>query len=769
MNTHTTSGIGVSVLRHEDPALLRGEAHFVADVSLPDQLSLCFVRSSIAHGQILDIDTSAAADAPGVIGVFTSTDLIDSIGDVPRIPPRVSFDETVLPYLQPVLATDKVRYVGEPLAVVVATDRYHAEDAADLVFADIEMLESAVDGSGGDAVSIHEQGNLVTSLHGEYGDFEREVESAHVVVEAELSIGRHTGVPMETRGISVEFDSADERLIVHGATKVPHWNRNTICELLGMPPSQLTMRETAVGGGFGVRGELYPEDVIAVWLARHLRRSVCWIEDRREHLLAANHSREQKHQALIAGSKDGRITAISSEFWMDMGAYVRTHSVRLADLTLSMLPGPYDILNYKATGHCVMTNKTPMGTYRAPGRFESSFVRERLIDLFAAEIGMDRAEVRRRNLVRPEQIPYKRSLSSTGEGIVFGEGDFPAMLEMALENLDVPGIEERREAGELVGYGVGMFLEKSGLGPWETGSVDVDPDGVIRVRSGCSSVGQGIRTVLAQIVASQLQVDVDLVRVELLDTDKTEYGIGSYASRSTVTAGSALLGASEQIIEMAKKVASVDLEVDPADLEYESGRVEVKGSPEFNLTLFDIAARLTPVGATRYGFESPGLTADTVFNTERVAYPCGTQAAVVKVDPGTGQASVERLVLCYDIGKSVNPMLVAGQMEGGAIQAIGGTLFETFSYDEGGNPLATSFMDYLLPTVAEAPPILAIPSELSPTDTNPMGIKGAGEGGVPGVAAAIASALDHALSMPGAVKSLPVRPETIARHSALKT
>lgn len=762
MNTHRSGGIGTSVLRHEDPALLRGEAQFVADVSLPGQVSLCFVRSSIAHGRILDIDVTAAEGAPGVIGVFTGNDLIESLGAVPRIPPRVSFDETVVPYLQPILATDKVRYVGEPLAVVAANDRYQAEDAAEMVFADIDFLDAATDGTA-DTVPIHESGNLITSLHSEYGDFDSELERAEVVVETEIAIGRHTGVPMETRGVSVEFDPSSQRLIVYGATKVPHWNRNTICELLGLPPSQLAMRELAVGGGFGVRGELYPEDVFAVWVASELRRSVTWIEDRRENLIAANHSREQKHKALIAGNKDGLITALSSEFWMDMGAYVRTHSVRVADLTLSMLPGPYDIRSYKAAAHCVVTNKTPTGTYRGPGRFESSFVRERLIDLFAAEIGMDRTTVRRKNLIRPEQIPYQRPLSSTGESVVFGEGDFPAMLDLALEHLDISEVEDRRSTGELVGYGIGMFLEKSGLGPWETGSVDIDPDGVISVRSGCSSVGQGIRTVLAQIVASQLQVPVEMVRVELLDTDKTEYGIGSYASRSTVTAGSALVDASDRIIEMVKKVASVDLEVDPADLEYESGRVHVTGSPEFNLTLFEVASRLTPARASNYGFETPGLTAESVFNAERVAYPCGAQAAVVKVDPETGQVTVEQLVLCYDIGRAVNPLLVTGQMEGGAVQAIGGTLFETFAYDEDGNPLATSFMDYLLPTVAEVPSIVAVPSEMCPTETNPLGIKGAGEGGVPGVAAAIASALDHALGVAGAVRTLPVRPEALAR------
>ena len=732
----------------------------MADVRVHDQLAIALVRSTVSHGTLGDIDTAAAKELPGVEAVFTARDLEDSLGHVPRIPPRVSFDETVVPYLQPILAVDRVRYVGEPIAVVVASDRYLAEDAVDLVFAEIEPLDPSLDA---DAASrpIHEAGNLVTTLLVEYGEVDSALEQAEVVVETELSIGRHSGVPMETRGITVEYDSGNGHLTVHGATKVPHWNRNTICDLLAIEPATLTMKETAIGGGFGVRGELYPEDVLAVWVAAELRRSVSWIEDRREHLMAANHSRDQRHRAVIAGDRSGRILALSSEFSMDMGAYVRTHSVRVADLTLSMLPGPYDIANYRAAGRCVVTNKTPTGTYRGPGRFESSFVRERLIDLFAAELDMDPVDVRRVNLIRPDQIPYRRPLFSTGEAVVFGEGDFPRMLDLVLETLDVDEVETRRASGEMVGHGVAMFLEKSGLGPWETGSIEVDPGGVISVRSGCSSVGQGIRTALAQVVADRLQVDVALVRVELLDTDKTQHGVGSYASRSTVTAGSALVAASDEIIETAKKVVAVDLEVDPADLEFGDGAVHVVGSPEYSVSLFETASRLTPNQAARYGLASPGLSASSVFDIERVAYPCGAQGAVASVDRETGEITVEQLVLCYDIGRAVNPMLVKGQMEGGAIQALGGTLMEAFTYDESGNPLATSFMDYMLPTMAETPSLVAIPSEISPTETNPLGIKGAGEGGVPGVAAAIASAVDSALGRPGAVTSVPISPEDL--------
>ncbi|MCY4369215.1 MAG: xanthine dehydrogenase family protein molybdopterin-binding subunit [bacterium] len=765
----TRGGIGASVLRHEDPPLLRGRARYIADVHLPGQLAMVVVRSPVANGALRAVDTSEAIALPGVEAAFTAKDLIAALGHIPRIPPRVSFDETVLPYLQPLLAVDRVRYTGEPLAVVLAQDRYLAEDAAELVFADIDQRPAVID-AGRDAErgeQLFGAGNLVTTLHAEFGDVEDALQDAEQVVEVELSIGRHSGVPMETRGLAVEFDPGTDRLTVYGATKVPHWNLRTTAELLGMPPSRIRMRETAIGGGFGVRGELYPEDVLAVWVADRLRRSVSWIEDRREHLVAANHSRQQTHRACIAGDRDGRIAAITTDFDMDAGAYARTHSIRVADLTLSMIPGPYHLDAYRGSARCVVTNKTPTGTYRAPGRFESSFVRERLIDLFAAEIGMDPVEVRMRNLIRPSQIPYRRPLSSTGEPMLFSDGDFPSILTRLVDSFDFEAVRRRRSKGEMVGVGLAMFLEKSGLGPWETGAVEVDPDGLVRVRSGCSSVGQGIRTVLAQIVADQLQVHHEAVRVELLDTDRTPYGTGSYASRSTVTAGSALVQAAEEIIDLTRQVAAVEFEVAEEDLEYIDGGVRVQGSPGFRMSIFEAAARLHPITAARYGRECPGLVAESVFDVERVVYPCGANLAVVRVCPDTGAVTVEQLLLLYDIGRAINPMLVAGQMEGGAIQAIGGTLYEQFAYDADGNPQSASFMDYLLPTLSETPAMETIIGESAPTATNPLGTKGAGEGGVPGVAAAIATAIEQALGQAGLVTAVPILPEHLVARTSV--
>lgn len=757
-----TSKIGDSPRRLEDLPLITGRAVYAADVRLPGQLSAYVVRSPVAHGKIVDVDVDDAKRLPGVIGVWIAEDVVGDLGTIPMIQPRVSFEEAVVPYLQPVLARDRVRYVGEPIALVVALDRYVAEDAGDLVFVDIDPLDVSTDlletvaGEG-----LFPEGNEVTVLHATFGD-QSVFGDAPVVVECELRTGRHSAVPMETRGLVVEFDAGARSLIVHGSTKVPHANRAQLARHLGVTPDRIRMKETSVGGGFGIRGEFYPEDFLIAWAALRLERSIAWIEDRREHFISANQSREQIHRAVIAGDGSGRILGLRSEFWADMGAYVRTHGIRVPDLTLSMLPGPYDIATYEGIGHCVVTNKTPTATYRAPGRFESCFVRERMIDLYAARIGMNALDVRRKNLIRAEQMPFTRSLVSTGEPVVYNEGNYPKLLEDVVNRLDLGAVERRRAAGERVGVGVAMFLEKSGLGPWESGSVAVGPQGNIVVRSGCSSVGQGLRTVLAQIAAETFDVALDKVRVELLDTEHSAFGTGSYASRSTATGGSAVHLAARKVVEQAKVFAGAELEVEVDDLVVRDGGLEVAGASDVRLSFGEISARLDPVTAGRRGV-LPGLRAEEFFHVTKLTYPYGCHAAIAVVDEETGAPKIERLVLGYDVGRAVNPVLVDGQLHGGALQGLGGALLERFIYDEDGNPLVTSFMDYLMPTCIEAPEMETVVTEDAPTSTNPLGVKGAGEGGLTGVAAAIAAAIDHALDAPGAVTSVPVDIAALAK------
>lgn len=750
--------IGTSILRHEDASLIRGAATYVADVALPGLMHLRIVRSDVSHASIVSIDVDEARQLDGVVAVWTATDLEQDRGHVPVIRPRVSFDEAVEPYLQPVLARDRVRYVGEPIAIVVASDEYVAEDAAELVVVDVDVLEAQLDLQHHGDEPLFAQGNEVTLLNADFGDVDAAFAEAAVVVEAELRTGRHTGVPMETRGIVVEYDPLAQGLVVHGSTKVPHSNRAQLADHLGVAPSRITMRETAVGGGFGVRGEYYPEDFLVAWAAWRLKRPVRWIEDRREHLVAANHSRQQTHNAAMAADADGRILALRSEFWSDHGAYVRSHGVRVPDLTLSMLPGPYDIASYRGLAHCVVTNRTPTATYRAPGRFESSFVRERLIDMVAGELGLDPVEVRRRNLIRPDQLPYQRSLLSTSEPVVFSEGDYPALLDRVLSHVDRDRLAKRRRDGEQVGFGLAIFLEKSGLGPWESGTVSVQPDGSVTVRSGCSSVGQGIRTILAQIAADELQISSDRVRVELLNTGQTDFGTGSYASRSTATAGSAVHLAAKGVVERARMVAADELGTTAAELSFAEG--SFTGPEGATVDLGTIAGLLEPSRAARLGV-APGLRVEEHFHVEKVTYPYGVHTAEVSVDVETGEVTVERLVLGFDVGRAVNPILVEGQLHGGAVQAVGGALLEEFTYDDSGNPQAATFMDYLLPTMAETPEMVTVISEDSPAMHNPLGVKGAGEGGITGVAAAIAGAVDDALGRPGLVRQVPITPSRL--------
>jgi carbon-monoxide dehydrogenase large subunit len=749
------SEVGQSIRRHEDATLVRGAATFVADIAVPHAFHMVVVRSPIAHGTITAVEVDEARQFPGVIAVWTADDVRADLGHVPQISLRVSFDERVLPFLQPVLADGKVRYVGEPVAIVIADDAYTAEDAAELVHVEIDELPVQLDLETASAPNLFEGGDEVAVLAADFGDVDRAFAEAAIVVEATLEIGRHTGVPMETRGLLVEYDPISEGLIVHGSTKVPHSNRTQLSEHLGVARSKIRMRETAIGGGFGVRGEYYPEDFLVAWAAWRLRRPVKWIEDRREHLMAANHSRQQLHHASMAATADGRIIAMQSDFWVDQGAYVRSHGLRVPDLTLSMLPGPYDIASYRARAHCVVSNRTPTATYRAPGRFESSFVRERLIDLVAARCGIDPVEVRRRNLIRPDQLPYRRALLSTSEPVTFSEGDYPALLERVVALIDRDDLARRRAGGEAVGFGLAVFLEKSGLGPWESGAISVSPDGDITVRTGCSSVGQGIRTILAQIAADELGVDTGDVRVELLDTDHTDYGTGSYASRSTATAGSAVHLAAISLIAKAVAVAADHWGVEPSLVR--KGRGALTGPDGATLTLAEIAGLLEPGLASRLGL-TPGLSVEEHFHVEKVTYPYGVHAAIVSVDRDTGRVDVEKLVLAFDVGRAVNPMLIEGQLHGGAAQAIGGALFEEFTYDEEGNPQATTFMDYLLPTMAEVPELVTVISEDAPALHNPLGVKGAGEGGITGVAAAIAAAVDEALGEPGIVRRVPITP-----------
>jgi CO/xanthine dehydrogenase Mo-binding subunit len=744
--------VGSSTRRVEDARLLRGAGRFVDDVDRPGQLWMRVVRSPSAHGGLRAVDTAAARELPGVCAVVTAADLGDP---VPRIPVRLGpFDQPLDDFLQPVLATGEVRYVGEPVAAVVADDPYAAEDAAELVTCELDALDVVLDARGNDVLTLERRD----------GDVESAFADAARVIEVEVEIGRHTGVPLETRGLVADYDEALDRLTIWGATKVPHFNRRVLARLLGFDERRISLRSTDAGGGFGVRGEFYPEDFLVPYLARELRRPVKWIEDRAEHLVATNHSRQQRRRLAGAFSAEGDLLALRDTVWHDNGAYVRTHGVVVPELTLSMLPGPYRVAAYEGRAHVALTNKTPCGTYRGPGRYEATFARERLLDAAADEMGIDRVDLRRRNLLRAEDLPLDRDLPVLGHPVTIDAGDFSGLLAAAVER---SGYEDwareaadARKRGRPVGTGLACFLEKSGGGGFERARVTVGDDGSVTVVAGGATLGQGIETVLAQVTADALGVDPLSIEVTVGDTDLVSAGGGSWASRSTIFSGGAVRLAADATAERARRVAGELLEAAPDDVRLRDGHAEVAGSPDRRVTLAEIAAACDAVRAGRDGDE-PGLTAARTFVDAPMTYPYGVHLAQVEVDGATGGVRVLRYFIAYEVGRAVNPAMVAGQLAGGAAQGLGGALMEAFRYDGSGQPQCTSFMDYLIPSAAEVPAVGTHVREDAPSPGNPLGTKGAGEGGVDGAGAVIAAAVEDALGATRAIAAVPVTPERV--------
>ena len=753
--------LGRSLLRLEDPSLLTGRGEFVGDIGFPHQLHMRVVRSPYAHAVLLRVDVAAARAAPGVAAVWTAAD----IAGLPPIDFRDPAAEALRPYRQPMLARDRLRYVGEPVAVMFATDPYLAEDAAELVSIEADELTTILDASAPPGSFAPGLSTEALVLRAGYGDVEAAFASAHAVVTLDLTIGRHSGVPLEMRGALARLDASRDVLELYGAAKVPHRNRDALARMFGRSSTAVVLKEGNTGGGFGIRGELYPEDFLACVAAMRLGRPVKWIEDRREHLMAANHSREQRHHARVAVDAEAHILALEDEFYLDQGAYVRTHGARVADMTIAMVPGPYRIPAYRSVCHFRLTNKTPAATYRAPGRFEGTFVRERLVDAVADRLGLDRVMVRRRNLITVSEMPFSRPLKALGTEIVYDSGDYPLLLDKALTRIGWDSLQgelrRRRAAGELVGSGIAVFVEKGGLGPLDGARVAVDATGAVELVTGGSAVGQGFATAMAQICAGTLGVDYRRVRVVSGQTDRIQYGIGAHASRASVMTGSATHAAALKVRAKALEMAASLLQAAPDELDIVEGVVTRRSRPGgASIGLGDVARHLAPDSPT-LGERDPGLTAEGWFRAEHMTYPYGVQIGVVRVDAETGQATVERFLLAYDIGRSINPTLVEGQLVGGFVQGLGGALYEEFRYDERGEPLCVTLADYLLPTVREVPSVDVLVTEDAPSPLNPLGIKSVGEGGINGVGAAIAAAIDDAIGMPGGVSRLPATPQRI--------
>ena len=744
--------IGASLKRKEDPRLLTGQGRYVDDVWLPGMLHATIVRSPHAHARIRGIDPAQAQALPGVALVATAADL----GDMKPIPIRLGPKPSLVPFLQYPLARERVRYVGEPVGLVVATNRYVAEDAADLMAVDYDVLPpmTAVDQAlspGATRLFDGTADNRADLLETVVGDPDRALGGAAVRIRHRFTVQRHTGVPMEARGLVAAYDAVGGPLTMWGPTKVTHFNRRVLAGLLGWPEERIRFVEPDVGGGFGVRGEFYPEDFLIPWATIRLARPVKWIEDRREHLAATNHSRQQIHDVEVGATRDGRLVALIDRVAVDMGAYMRTHGVTVPELTAALLPGPYRIPHYRCEVSCVMTNKTPTGTYRAPGRYEGNFVRERTMDLLAQAVGIDPAEIRRRNFIAPDAMPYSVGTTALGEQTTYDTGIYASTLHAALEAINYPEVRreqaETRAQGRHVGIGIACFVEKAGPGPWEMARVAFDADGRATVYSGGASLGQGIETVLAQICAQELGLPFDDVTVRHGDTAEVPEGIGAWGSRVTVVGGCAVLYAAREVKDRLLERAVQRLEAAKEDLVVENGRVWVQGAPGTSLAFKELA-------------QAQGLSATHRYHAVKMTYPYGAHAAVVEVDSSTGQVAILDYAIAYDVGKAVNPRLVEGQLVGGLAQGIGGALLEELAYDEDGQLLSATFMDYLMPTSMEMPKRVTIRIlEETPTPLNPLGVKGAGEGGTAAVGAAIANAVADALGPWGVeVTELPLSP-----------
>lgn len=781
MSDPASSGyVGRSVLRREDRRLLTGRGVFVADLQFPGMLHAAIVRSSLAHARIVSADVSAAAAVPGVVLTVTGDDLLRALPPVPTqqvaLPNRWrrAVKHSFKNLRQPILAVGKVRHVGEAIAVVVARDRYTAEDAVARVKVELEPLPTVADVEAAlapGATLVHPE--LGTNVISEYevgkGDVEAAFRRAPFTLRRRLYHHRYTGVPMECRGVVADYDSRTDSLTIWSSTQVVHWVRREVASLLGLAESRVRCVAPDVGGGFGIKGHVYPEDVLLAYLARTIGRPVKWIEDRREHFTCSIHSRDQVHDAEVAFDGEGRILAVRDHFTLDCGAWNPLGAV-LAYNTAAHLLGPYKVDHYYAESKLVCTNKVPNAPYRGAGRPEAVFVMERLVDLIAHEVGLEPAEVRLRNMVPASEMPYEVGIPyRDGVPIVYDSGDFPRAFERALDAIG--GIAEfrrrqrqAREQGRALGLGFGCYTEGTGAGPFEGATVRIDGSGHIHVASGACPMGNGQETVYAQLAADLWKVPLDHVTVSLGDTAAIPIGFGSIASRSTVLVSAAMHEASARVRQKAFAIAANLLECNDKDLELREGGVGVRGVPDRTLTFRELARAAGPQWdhGRPPGIEA-GLEATYYYETPTVTWAYAVHTAIVEVDRETGEVRIDKYVIVHDAGVLVNPTLAEGQVVGGAAQGIGAALWEELAYDENGQLLTSTLMDYTVPTAAQVPPFEVVHQQI-PSPMNPFGVKGLGEGGAIAPPVAIANAVADALR-PQHVEfnRTPVRREQIVR------
>jgi aerobic carbon-monoxide dehydrogenase large subunit len=747
--------VGQEIERTEDFRFLTGRGTFVDDYEPAGLLHAAILRSAVPHGRIAGIDAAAALRMPGVYAVICARDIGPTI---PRIPIRLAPIAGLEKYLQPVIAVDKVRYVGEPLAVIVADSRALAEDAAAKIAVTIEPLSPLSDWRTAetDATLLFEENgtNVATRYTVGFGDTDAAFAGADYTRREFFRAHRHTAVPMETRGVVAEWDAAAGRLIVNGATKVTFFNRRALAAMMQMPESAIDLMELDVGGGFGVRGEFYPEDFLIPFAARKLGRPIKWIEDRLEHMQATNHSREIDCELEIACRRDGTIIGLRGKIFGDMGAYTRTNSGVVPAKAAQFLHGPYRIPTIKIEVSAFMTSKTPVGTYRAPGRFESNFFRERLIDMAARDLRLDPVAIRRKNLVAVGEMPYSigRLVPYEAE-TAYDSGDYQAALDKCLEAF---GWEEKAKLqGRLIdgryhGVGVACFVESGGAGPRENVRMTLERDGHIAVAVGSSVLGQGLETVFAQIAADAMSLPMETFRVSHGSTTIVDEGFGTYHSRAVVMGGSAVLDGSKNLLAAIRTAAAGQLRCSEGDVTLEDGAA--RGFGGSTLSFAQIADAAGPLSVN-----------GTFANTKRT-YSYGAHAAHVAVDARVGHVEILDYVAVEDVGRAINPALVHGQTFGAVVQGLGGVFLDHIIYDADAQLLNASLADYLLPTASDFPNVRGVTMELHRSPSNPLGAKGAGEGGMVAVAATAGNAVAAALTAFNAEpKELPLSPPRLWR------
>lgn len=770
--------IGARVKRREDAALLVGRGSYVGDLRLAGMLDAAFVRSPHAHALVRSIRTEAARRLPGVHAVLTLADLpasmqvpIPMASVIPAAVEKLYASEAEV--TQYCLARDEVCYVGQTVAVVVADDRYVAEDAAELVEVEYDVLDSASDpqgalGNGAVLSHVRLPSNLACRLRLAKGDVDAAFQRAAHVFRESLHTHRGSASPMEGRGVAAALDTATGTLTVWSSAQTPHNNQRVLAELMGGSLEMVRVIVPDVGGGFGPKAICYAEEAVVAACAAVLARPVRWLEDRREHFIATTQERDQYWEVEIALDRDARILGVRGRMLHDNGAYLPLGLIT-PHTGAATMHGPYEIANFHLDVSVVLTNKVPVSVVRGAGRPEGVFAMERLMDRAARSLGMDPADLRRRNLIRPEQMPYSIGLVYRhGETVTYDSGDYPASQAKALELAGYDAFASRQadalRAGRYIGIGVANFVEGTGLGPFEGATVRVLPSGKVHVIAGCCPQGQGHKTALAQVCADQLGVRLDDITVVTGDTGAIPMGVGTIASRSGANAGSAVLLAGAEVRKRILRLACKNLEAREDDLELSEGRVHLKGDPAASVSFSELY-RAALGGARLGGWLSPeippGLEATTYFTPRQSAFCNGTHVTEVEVDIGTGRIRIERYVVVHDCGRVINPLIVEGQVQGGVAHGVGNALLEFMGYDDDAQPLTATFLDYLLPNAACVPRV-EIGHLESPSPINPLGVKGAGEGGTIGAPAAIIAAIENALKpFDIAISEFPLTPRRL--------